>query len=143
MASDEALDLLRSIDGSLKQLVAFAKARQGTPPKPLASDRELDSQYGNPKVMFNPRDWTGDSYKGRQFSECPAPFLEMIAETFDYFAVQAEEKQEVTTAGKPVAPYKRKDAERARGWAKRVREGHPSVTGDDAGEEWGGSEKGW
>lgn len=118
--SAEALDVLRSIDASLKELVRIARGRQ---PKPVASDRDLDGLHGNPVVKFMPRDWTGPSFKGVRFSECPAPLLEMLAETFDYFAEQAEQKGETTTSGKPVAPYKRADAARARGWAKRIQDG--------------------
>jgi len=121
MATDDALILLRSIDASLKQLVKQSLQAQ---PKAIASDRELDSQYGNPVVKFNPRDWTGDSFKGARFAQCPAPFLELLAETFDYFAQKAEETDKRANNGKPVAPYNRSDAARARGWAKRVREGH-------------------
>lgn len=145
MASDEALDLLRSINSGIQELVAFAKLRQGSLPKPAASDRELDSQQGNPEVRFNPRDWTGEDCKGRHFSECPAPFLDLLAETFEYFAVQAEGKHEVTKKGKPVAPYKKADAARARGWAARVRAKHPSVSVPDqaAGEDEWADDKGW
>src|SRR6185312_5752273 len=104
------------IDASLKQLVAQQRA---TAPKAVADDRDLDSQYGNPVVKFSPRDWTGDRCTGRKMSDCPAPFLDLLAQTLDYFADQAEAKNELTTSGKPVAPYKRKDAARARGWALR------------------------
>jgi hypothetical protein len=62
--------------------------------------------------------------KGARFSECPAEFLDLLAGAFDYFARKAEENDETTTSGKPVAPYKRKDAARARGWAKRIRAGY-------------------
>lgn len=120
MSSTEALDLLRSIDASLKQLLALHRVAQ---PKAVASDRDLDGSHGNPVVKFMPRDWTGPSFKNRRFSECPVPLLEMIAETFDYFARVAEDKDERTSSGKPVADYKRQDAARARGWAKRIREG--------------------
>lgn len=125
-ATEETLVLLRSIDASMKQLV---KALVG---KPVADDRELDSQYGDPVVKFKPRDWTGDSCVGLRMSQCPAPFLDMLAEAFDYFGDQAEAKNEQTDSGKPVAPYKRKDAARARGWAKRVREGRVATTPDAA-----------
>src|SRR4051812_3257585 len=116
--SEEALVLLRSIDASLKELVA---AHRRTQPKPVASDRDLDGKYGNPVLKFDPRDWTGPSHKGRHFSECPAALLDLAAETFDWFASQAEAKNERTNNGKPVADYKRADAARARGWAKRIR----------------------
>jgi hypothetical protein len=120
MASNEALDLLRSIDASLKTLVAATRARQ---PKAIASDSDLDGKYGDPVLKFAPRDWTGESYKGRHFSECPAELLDLVADSCDYFARQADEKGEMTDRGKPVGDYKRADAARARGWAKRIRAG--------------------
>lgn len=116
---NETLRLLTSIDASLKTI---ARALVKTAPAEIADDRELDSQYGDPEVKFNPRNWTGDDCKGRHMSECPPEFLDMLAETFDYFARRAEESNELTSNGKPVAVYKRKDAARARGWAKRNRE---------------------
>lgn len=136
MADPETIALLKSIDLSLRKLVVIAdrkaeervKAAQNTPGPAAASDADLDGPYGDPPVKFDPRDWTGESCKGLTFSECPAEFLDMLAETFDYFAQKAEEKNEMTTTGKPVAPYKRKDAARARGWARRIRAGYKSPT---------------
>lgn len=119
-ASEETLRLLRSIDASLKLLV---KQQAVATPKPVADDRDLDGRYGDPVLKVNPRDWTGPSYKGRRFSECPAPLLELVAETYEYFARQADEKDERTDKGKPVGDFKRQDAARARGWAQRIRSG--------------------
>lgn len=119
-ASEESLALLRRIAVAVETLAGAASAGSGGE---VAPDRDLDSQYGNPEVKFMPRDWTGRSYKGRKMSDCPPELLDMVAETFDYFARKAEEAGEVTSSGKPVAPYKRKDAARARGWAKRIRSG--------------------
>lgn len=137
----EVLLVLKSIDASLKELVAIARARRGTAASNVATDRDLDSTYGDPVVKFDPRDWQGESCKGLKFSQCPADFLDLIAETFDYFADKAERDNEKTDAGKPVAPYKRKDAARARGWAQRVRSGKVKPAsgvngfGADAGED--------
>lgn len=125
--SQEVIDLLTkirdhlaSIDASMRELVARKRAAA---PKEVASDRDLDGKYGNPIVKFMPRDWNGASFKGARFSECPPDLLDMLANTFDWFADQAEQKNERTNSGKPVAGYKRADAARARGWAKRIREG--------------------
>lgn len=115
----ETLRLLASIDASLKTI---ARALVKSEPAEIADDRELDSQRGDPEVKFMPRDWTGPDYKGRHLSECPPDLLDMLATTFDYFARKAEESGKVTSTGKPVAPYERKNAARARGWAKRHRE---------------------
>jgi hypothetical protein len=140
--SPEVLLVLKSIDNSLKELVAIARARRsgGAAAGPsVASDRELDSTHGDPVVKFDPRDWKGEQCKGLHFSQCPADFLDMLAETFDYFAEKAERTNEQTSAGKPVAPYKRKDAARARGWAARARAGKttPATTNGADTAAWG------
>lgn len=113
-------DSLRSIDASMRELVA--RKRAAAPPA-VASDRDLDGKYGNPVLKFNPRDWNGAPFKGRRFSECPPDLLDLVAKTFDWFAEQAEQKNERANNGKPIADYKRQDAARARGWAKRIRDG--------------------
>lgn len=139
--NNEAIELLRSIDASLKQLVAQTRQAQ---PKPVASDRDLDGPHGDQLIRFMPRDWTGPSFKGRRMSECPPELLDMVAETLDYFAEQAEKNDERTDAGKPTAPYKRADAARARGWSKRIREGkHIPALATTAGEEWAGDSEGF
>jgi len=139
--------LLTSIDASMKQLVEAANRRQSeraagasAPSAAIASDRDLDGQYGNPKVTFEPRDWTGVPCKGKTFSECPPEFLEMLAETLDYFAGKADDEGDKTKAG-----YKRKDAARARGWAARLRSGkhqpaQATSTGAGSDPEWAGGE---
>lgn len=124
-ASEETIALLKSIDASLKVLIHQSR---GPVQKLVADDRDLDGQYGDPVLKFTPRDWTGDPYKDRKFSECPADLLDLVAETLDYFAKKAEEKGEKTSGGKDVAPFKRLDAARARGWAARVRAGRVPVT---------------
>lgn len=146
---EDVVSLLMSIDATLKGMYALAQQRtkqaRAAAPKTVASDRDLDGKYGDPILKFMPRDWNGPSFKARRFSECPPDLLGMVAETFDHFARVAEEKNEITDKGKPVADYKRSDAARARGWAKRIREGRhvqaardtstptsPAWAGDDA-----------
>jgi hypothetical protein len=132
-----AVELLESIERLLKQLVA-----QGRTASPrVAPGRDLDGKHGDPEVrMRDPRDWTGPSMKGRRFSECPAEYLDLLASRFDWMADQAESKNE-TYNGKPVAPYRRSDAARARGWAKRIRDGRhvqttpPSTNGSGWADE--------
>lgn len=123
-------ELLASIDRSLKAIVAHFGAGQPTQtatPRTVprvAPDSDLDGQYGNPSIRAkDPRDWTGDSQLGKPFSECPPAYLDLLADRFDWFAEKAEEEGTTTSAGKPVAPYNRKDAARARGWAARLRAG--------------------
>lgn len=116
---NRSIELLEAILAEVKFIASVA--RKHAPPE-IASDKDLDSKYGDPEIRFDPKDWTGDSCKGLRMSECPAEFLDMIAETFDYFARKAEDENELYN-GKPTAPLKRKDAARARGWARRVRAG--------------------
>lgn len=141
---DRVIALLESIDGSLKQLL---KQQRASEPKPVASDRDLDGKWGNPVLKFMPRDWTGPTFKGRTFSECPADLLDLVAGTFDYFAQQAEQKNERANNGKPKAEYNRADAARARGWAKRIRDGKHMQTTEPiasaSGSGWDGDEDGW
>lgn len=134
MSEADILAVLKSIDQSLRTLVVIAQkkaeSRAAKPGPSVAPDSDLDGQYGDPEVRFNPRDWAGDSQKGKPFSECPAAFLEMLAETLDYFA---EKKSQGTEDEKKKAGYDRRDAARARGWALRMRSGkHTPPAGESA-----------
>lgn len=148
--SAEALDLLKSIDASLKAMLALTQQRtaaaRASAPKPIAADRDLDSKWGDPVVKVMPRDWHGATYKNRKFSECPPGLLDQLAEMLDYFAGKADANNERTNSGKPVGDYRRQDAARARGWAKRKRDGNHLETsepvGAAAGEGWT-EEGGW
>lgn len=96
----------------------------------------LDAQYGDPALKFKVTRWSGEDYKGRPFSECPPDLLDLIADSLEYFGKKADDNQEKTAAGKDIGPFKRKDAERARLWARRKREGWQSpadmsITSDD------------
>lgn len=121
---EEMLKVLRSIDASLRQLVR----QSGASAVEVADDRDLDSQYGDPKVNFNPRDWHGDSLKGCRYSECPPEFLDLLAGALDYFARKADENNETASNGKPKSFYNKRDAARARGWARRKRAGYVNTS---------------
>lgn len=98
------------------------KAAQSAPGPAVAADSDLDGRYGDPEVKAkDPRDWTGEPMQGRRFSECPAEYLEMVAERLDYFA---EKNATGTEEEQKKARYQKLDAARARGWAKRVRAGY-------------------
>jgi hypothetical protein len=141
--AQDVIDTLKSIDASLKQLLALHRAAKGPE---IASDADLDSQWGDPIVRTkDPRDWSKESQLGKPFSECPAEYLDLVASRLDFFAEKAEAENTLTTGGKPVAPYNRRDAARARGWAARIRHGYkpqeqaaagfpsdaPSMVGED------------
>lgn len=86
----------------------------------VAPDFDLDGQWGDPEVRKDSPQWIkngGASYVGRKFSECPSDYLEALAAFFDWKAGKDEatgEPEKLKYAG-----YARKDAARARGWAKR------------------------
>ncbi len=127
--AQDVIDTLKSIDASLKALLAL---QRGAQPALVASDSDLDGQWGDPVIRAkDPRDWTGESQLGKPFSECPAPYLDLVAARLDFFAEKADAEQALTTSGKPVAPYNRRDAARARGWAARIRRGWKPT--DDSG----------
>lgn len=120
-------ELLTSIDDTLKKMLRLAQQRtskitaaQGPT---IADDRDLDSQWGDPAVRKMPPRWKGDDFSGLHMSQCPAELLDALAGFFDWAAGKAEENNERTDKGKAIADYKRMDAARARGWAKRIREG--------------------
>lgn len=89
----------------------------------IADDADLDSQWGDPEIRKDPPRWDGPSFAGCRYSECTPEYLETLAGFLDWKADRDEEEGRVTSKGKPTAPYSRKDAARARGWAKRIREG--------------------
>jgi hypothetical protein len=89
-----------------------------------ASDRELDAQHGDPDVRFVPRSWTsGGVVKGQRFSRCPPDFLDLLAETYDFFAEKNDAEGAKAGNGKPKSLYDRRSAKLARGWARRIRAG--------------------
>src|SRR4051812_5509778 len=74
-------------------LLALNETRTITPAKAEATlnDRVCDGQHGDPLIKAkDPRDWAGDSMKGRKFSECPPEYLDLLAARYDYFAEKAE-----------------------------------------------------
>lgn len=97
----------------------------------VASDYDLDSDYGNPVIKKDPRDWPGPSFAGCRMSECSPDYLDRIASLYDWMANKDDEKGakgETYTnkkgETKPVdGGLRRKDASRARGWAARARNG--------------------
>lgn len=138
MATDprlESLRLLQSIDASLRTLVK--QMQGGGAPAANEPAVDLEGPHGDPVVRAkDPRDWTGEPMKGRNFSQCPPEYLDMLAERFDYFASNEDDAKK--------AKYNRLDAARARGWARRIRQGwtppqepaFAGVTDGDGSDGW-------
>ena len=119
--SAEILAALKRIEAKLDAVLAKRQQEERSRPakatENVASDQDLDSQYGDPKCRFMPRDWNGDNFKGATASQCPAELCDMMANTLEYFA-DKKASEDPTKAG-----YDRKDAARFRGWAVRKRNG--------------------
>ena len=135
-SAEEVVRLLTSIDASLKQLVASAPK----PPPAVADAGDLDGQYGDPVIRAkDPKEWRGAPQNGKPFSACPPAYLDLVASRLDYFADKAEQDGTLTASGKPVAPFNRRDAARARGWAARLRSGwKPPTLSDEDSAVFGG-----
>ncbi len=119
--SQDVYDVLLAIDRKLGLLVAARDRQPAAPPR----DVDLDGQYGDPLIRAkDPRDWQGESQIGKHMSECPALYLELLANRLDYFADKEEAANEMANNGKPKATYTRLDAARARGWAARIKSGY-------------------
>lgn len=130
VTTDQMYVVFQSIDASLKALLAL---QRGNAPAVVANDADLDGQWGDPIVKTkDPRDWSGESQIGKPFSECPPVYLDLVASRLDFFAEKAEAENTLTSGGKPVAPFNRRDAARARGWAARLRNGWKPPSADAA-----------
>lgn len=99
----------------------------------VATDADLDSQNGDPTIRKDPssRYWTGQSYVGAHMSACPAEYLDALAKYYDACAHMAHKTMHDGSETDPKKleykqkdiKYKPVDAGRARGWAKRMRDG--------------------
>ena len=131
----ETIRLLTSIDASLKAIAAAVLHFNGQIGKngsgATADDADLDSPKGDEVVKFQPRDWSGESFKGAKMSACPPEFLTMYADSCDYFAQKNDERGEKTDRGTPKSTFDRRTARRARGWAARLRGGWTPPQMDD------------
>jgi len=56
-------------------------------------------------------------------SDCPPAFLDMLADSMEYFAAKKDAAGEKDDRGRPKSFFDRKTASRARGWARRMRAG--------------------
>jgi hypothetical protein len=140
--STEAIDLLRSIDASLKELVAISKARRAAnaPPQPV----NLNDPKADEKIRFEPREWKqlgGAPIKGLPMSQCPSAALDAYADSCEYFALKNDEKGEKDKNGNPQSMWDRRTAARARAWAQAIRDGKVEAPKPESkAGAWAGSE---
>lgn len=77
---------------------------------------------GDPKIRFNPKDWSGPSFKGRPTSEAPPEFLDHYARALHVIA-EGEKRDNKLWKRMPVFRFTLLQAARARRWALRRRMG--------------------
>jgi hypothetical protein len=128
-AGEQILDVLARIEEKLDRLLGAKPASSGGPA--IATEYEMSGDKGDPKVRTTPRDWKGQDFKGCNLSATTPEFCDLYAEMLEYFAGKNPDAKK--------AEWDRKDARRARGWSKRLREGWKpptTVTREQAGDAW-------
>jgi hypothetical protein len=121
--TDESIALLRSIDATLRELLALSKSKKAGAAAPAATTIDLDDKRNDPIVKAKPpRDWSGDDMFGRHLSECPPEYLDLLASRYDYFAGKEPDAQKKR--------YNELDRDRARAWAARLRAHPPAPTAE-------------
>lgn len=120
---------IATLEKQVAELLAFKNAMigaitGGSSVGGVATDRELDDpKFGNPKVRFDPRDWKGPKRKGWLMSRCEPEFLDAYVDALEFFAQRNDDEGKKDDKGNPKSKWDRLDARRARGWAKRLRDG--------------------
>lgn len=112
------LDLRRRVEVLEKKVAGSAVGEDGEVAP--AKDHDLDSEHGDPHVRKDPRSWKGPSCVGMKFSECEAEYLLMLARSFEFRAKKLDEENALDNQQRPKSYWPRKDAARARGWARRI-----------------------
>ncbi len=102
---------------------------------------DLSDKYADFVVRRSPPQWLesgGPDYTGTNISQTTPEFCDAIASFLDWQASKDEAKgySYVNGKGDTVFPAKfaRKDAQRARGWAQRLRAAGPAKRATDSGE---------
>ena len=142
------LDRILAGIANIEKRMAAATVKQAASSSKVepADDADLDSQHGNPAVRKDPPRWDGPSFVGCTYSECSEKYLDSLAGFLTWKAGKNDEDEkkalaagddEAAKKANKYAFYARKDASRAAGWAKRIREGYTppaSNTVEDQGE---------
>ena len=111
--ADEVRVLKAMAGGILGALGRGAGANGGA--GEVATDSDLDGQYGDPTIKFDPKRWSGQSYVGATYSRTEPEYLDAVAEALEWSSNNPKPGKEKYSA------YDRRDAARARGWAARMR----------------------
>lgn len=142
--SEEALVYLKRIAEACERtaahckVIAEAHGSNGAAPAPraatgggdgaIADDSDLDGEWGNPTIKYDPREryWSGPSFVGYHYSETAPDYLDAMAKYLE--AVAYMSAKDADEKSQKRAKYSAKDAARARGWAARLRvRGEPNA----------------
>src|SRR5258707_696863 len=74
-----------------KVLERIATALERSHPAPRELSVDLDGKYGDTKLKFKPRDWTGDFTKGQSCSSSPPELLDLYAQALEIDRERSEE----------------------------------------------------
>lgn len=120
-APPDAAKMIERVEQKLTEILHIATASKALSTSPVVHEEpadDLDGQWGNPTVRFNPYEWHGPSMIGRAFADCPPEFLDRLASAFDAFV----RKDSRDPSKEKRVFINKKLASRARGWAMRIRE---------------------
>lgn len=115
----ETIRLLTSINVTLRAILHVLGDSRDV--APVVNDAVCNGPHGDPIIKAkDPRDWTDATMQGKRFSECPPAYLDLLADRYDYFATKDDDATKQR--------YAKLDAQRARGWAARLRAGWTAPT---------------
>lgn len=114
MDINEKLDLILESLAEIRDL--FAAGAIG-PSRRRWSSGSPSGAAGDFIVRKDPPRWEGPSYVGHRLSDCPPDYLETWASFRDWQA--SRDAARGTAEGDRKAAHARKDAARARGWARQ------------------------
>jgi len=124
--TDEDFKRIESkIDRLLAHLGATQQTRTASPTGgggEVASDSELDGQYGDKLIKKDPPRYKGPPLAPCNMSEGSPEWLDALASFCDWRASRDDETNAVDDKGRPKSYWAKKDAALARGWARRIRE---------------------
>lgn len=104
----------------------------------LLGAEQLAQPWANKEVRKDPKYWKGDSYVGKTYSQCPAEYLDKMAESLAYKASMERQdnppklQTSGKNAGKPWYESTEFEAKIVRSWAanKRATVADNSLPGD-------------
>lgn len=115
------------MDPRIDQILAIVKALRAD----LQAMRAGDRPDFDPTVSWVPKDKGFEEFKGKTFSECPAPLLDELHAAYANFSEKSTAEGKTLKNGKPAAPWEKKLSDTAHAWAKFNRASKPAAQGSD------------